>query len=113
MHVFPSESLEDCHRAGQHEREGPFCSIFAESFVSKTNLFQIDCALRKLNGIYNGYRTNGGLGELQVVLLQPGTFRQLKEFMVGNTMTSALQYKVPRVARRPEVIQFLAGKVLE
>ena len=45
-------------------------------------------------------------------LVQPGTFQELRDFMIHNTLASSNQYKVPRVLKKKEAVEFMLGKVI-
>ncbi|KAL8604079.1 hypothetical protein ACOMHN_024904 [Nucella lapillus] len=72
----------------------------------------LDTTLGSRSYPYSSFRQKGSIGEMQVHVVQPGTFRQLRDFMIQTTPASSNQYKVPRVLKRKEAVQFMLGKVV-
>jgi len=75
-------------------------------------LLQLDEALSDKSYPYSSFRQKGSIGEMQVHLVQPGTFQELRDFMIHNTLASSNQYKVPRVLKKKEAVEFMLGKVI-
>ncbi|KAK7475298.1 hypothetical protein BaRGS_00033445 [Batillaria attramentaria] len=61
---------------------------------------------------YSSFRKKGSIGEMQVHLVQPGSFQQLRDFMLQTTSVSVNQYKVPRVLKKKEAVEFMFTKVV-
>ncbi|XP_076446543.1 GH3 domain-containing protein-like [Babylonia areolata] len=80
--------------------------------VSNAQKKMLDDALGTKSYPYSSFRQKGSIGEMQVHIVQPGTFRQLRDFMIQNTPASSNQYKVPRVLKRKEAVQFMFEKVV-
>lgn len=72
----------------------------------------MDEALSTKSYPYSSFRQKGSIGEMQVHLVQPGTFQELRDFMIRNTSVSSNQYKVPRVLKKKEAVEFMLGKVI-
>ncbi|KAK7097341.1 GH3 domain-containing protein-like [Littorina saxatilis] len=80
--------------------------------VSSAQTKLIDEALSAKSYPYSSFRKKASIGEMQVHLVQPGTFQQLREFMIKNSSASSNQYKVPRVLKKKEAVQFMLERVV-
>ena len=75
-------------------------------------LFQLDEKLRKLSYVYSSFRRKGSMGPMKIYLVKPGTFTDLRAFMIQNTTGSPNQYKVPRVLKKKEAVMFVMSRAV-
>ena len=68
---------------------------------------QLDEALQASSYAYQSFRAKNSIGELQLKPVPVGTFKRLKLEMVAQRSVSPNQFKVPRVLRDPQVIEFM------
>ena len=73
---------------------------------------QVEESLCEKSFVYNSFRQKGSILPLQINVVKRGSFGELKHFMMENSDTSANQFKVPRVIKKPEVVSFLQDKVI-
>ncbi|XP_053398736.1 GH3 domain-containing protein-like [Mercenaria mercenaria] len=72
---------------------------------------QIDEELKALSYVYASFRRKGSIGPMKVYIVKPGTFAELRSFMIETTTGSPNQYKVPRVLKKPEAVKFIMDKI--
>lgn len=72
---------------------------------------KIDDQLRALSYVYSSFRRKGSLGPVKVFIVKPGTFTELRAFMIDSTTGSPNQYKTPRVLKKPEAVKFILDKI--
>lgn len=72
---------------------------------------QIDEELKTLSYPYASFRRKGSIGPMQVYIVKPGTFKDLRAFMIENTTGSPNQYKVPRVLKKAEAVKFVMDRI--
>ena len=83
-------------------------SVNTESSVNDEYvLFQLDQQLQETSYVYKSFRVKNSISPLQVYTVPSGTFLQLKKSLVENRSVSPNQFKVPRVLKDAEVIQFM------
>ena len=68
---------------------------------------QLDEALQASSYAYQSFREKNGIGQLQLKPVPAGTFKRLKSELVAQRSVSPNQFKVPRVLRDPQVVEFL------
>ena len=69
--------------------------------------FQFDIILRNQVPMYDYYRKMGGLGQARVILVQEGSFKELRNYILQTSTASALQFKMPRKLRKKEWVELL------
>lgn len=82
-------------------------------YVLSFSIFQVDATLCNKSYVYSSFRKKGSIGEMQVHIMQPGCFRELREFVIQNTTGSPNQFKVPRVLKRKDVVEFMFQRVVK
>lgn len=85
-----------------------FLELEDEHLSSKLS---IDEELKALSYVYASYRRKGSIGPMKVYIVKPGTFRELRAFMIETTTGSPNQYKVPRVLKKREAVKFILDKI--
>ncbi|WAQ99511.1 GHDC-like protein [Mya arenaria] len=78
---------------------------------SPVNKVAIDEELKAMSYVYASFRRKGSIGPMQVYVVKPGTFSELRAFMIEKTTGSPNQYKVPRVLKKPEAVKFVLDRV--
>lgn len=78
-----------------------FCSPF----------YQIDDKFRDLNSNYARLRREGSVSHPRVHIVKPGTFEDLKSYILMHTNASANQYKVPRKLRTYGMLEVMLNHV--
>ncbi|XP_072047011.1 GH3 domain-containing protein-like [Amphiura filiformis] len=68
---------------------------------------KLDIILRNQVSMYDYYRGMGSLGLAQVILVQSGSFNDLRDYIIHNSTTSVLQFKMPRKLRKNEWVELL------
>lgn len=63
--------------------------------------------MQRTSYVYKSFRDKGSIACLQIQSVPKGTFAKLKQNLVENRLVSPYQYKVSRVLRDPEVVQFM------
>lgn len=71
----------------------------------------MDEELKALSYVYASFRRKGSIAPMKVYLVKPGTFADLRAFMIETTTGSPNQYKVPRVLKKPEAVKFIMDKI--
>ena len=74
-------------------------------------LLQIDEELKTISYPYASFRRKGSIGPMKVYVVKPGSFKDLRAFMIENTTCSPNQYKTPRVLKKDEAVKFLMDRV--
>ena len=79
-----------------------------------TKLLQVDEQLVKLHEIYANCRKNGKLQPIKLMQVQTGTFQKVKEMILKrNPASYSLQYKLPRIMRRDDMLKYLLSVSLD
>ena len=73
---------------------------------------QLDEKLRAMSYVYSSFRRKGSIGPMKVYLVKPGTFTDLRAFMIENTTGSPNQYKVPRVLKKKEAVKLVMDRTV-
>ncbi|XP_033639949.1 probable indole-3-acetic acid-amido synthetase GH3.9 [Asterias rubens] len=97
--------------------KGDGCDMFYMVFVevdaaSNNNVTEeekemFDGILRKLHGIYDNYRRVGTIAEPRLHIVQPGSFKELEDLIIGTSTTSINQFKMPRKLRTRKQLDFM------
>ena len=61
-----------------------------------------------MSDVYNKLRDAGSIGLMQVVQVKPHSFQELKSVMTQESRSQ--QFKMPRILRNTESIQFLLNR---
>ncbi|XP_071087914.1 GH3 domain-containing protein-like [Haliotis cracherodii] len=80
--------------------------------VTNTDRNKIDETLSSQSYVYFSFRKKGSIGPMKVHLVRPGSFADLRHFMIQNTTASSVQYKVPRVLKKKEAVKFMMDRVI-
>ncbi len=94
-----------------HEAPSPSATDNYQVNIEHLLLFQIDAALCDQSYVYASFRRKGSIGLMITHLVKPGTFAELRQFMIQNTSASAVQFKVPRVLKRKDAVNFMMNHV--
>ncbi|ELU16623.1 hypothetical protein CAPTEDRAFT_191927 [Capitella teleta] len=102
--------------SGEDTTVTPFYVIYVE-LDSDQNLTEkdknmVDEALCQKSYAYKSFRTKNSIQTIEVRVVSSGTFRALKQFLMTKSETSANQFKVPRVVKRKEAVEFLQTRIL-
>ncbi|XP_041364892.1 GH3 domain-containing protein-like [Gigantopelta aegis] len=95
--------------------EAPFYHVFLEldgAVVSEDQLNMIDKTLCAQSFVYGSFRQKGSIGPMKVHQVKPGTFEKLRYFMITTSTVSTNQFKVPRVLKRGDTIDFIMNHVI-
>ena len=61
--------------------------------------------------MYDEERKMATMGPAKVVLLHPGSFKELQNYILENSASNGMQFKMPRKLRRKEWIQVLLNNL--
>ncbi|XP_030829720.1 GH3 domain-containing protein-like [Strongylocentrotus purpuratus] len=75
--------------------------------ASNEIMSSIDAELRGRNSDYERLRREGAISHPRVHILKPGTFEDLKQYVLNTTNTTANQYKVPQRLRTVDTLNFM------
>lgn len=81
--------------------------LYLHSFYSS---FQFDDTMCESFELYQMFRNNGIIGSMRVVQVRLNSFQLLKSEMIRETQTQ--QFKMPRVLRNKEYLQFLLDRAI-
>ncbi|XP_070553123.1 uncharacterized protein [Ptychodera flava] len=84
----------------------------ADVQLSEEQLTTFDWNLRERSLGYNVLRSKNTMAPTTIHIMKPGSFVQLRHFMISNTSASSTQYKVPRVLKRREAVVFMLERVV-
>ncbi|KAL5012871.1 hypothetical protein ScPMuIL_011422 [Solemya velum] len=97
----------------------PFYHVFLElesngetSTLTDEQKSMIDETLCMQSYVYGSFRKKGSIRAMNVHIVKPGTFNDLRDFTIQTTTASANQYKVPRVLKRKEAVDFVVKNVV-
>jgi hypothetical protein len=76
-----------------------------EMELTEEQIKQFDESLCRESGIYRLHREKGSISAMHVIQIQHGGFQKLKYFILSSRPT--MQFKMPRVLRRREHLEFL------
>jgi len=71
------------------------------------DLSVLDRCLQTDHPVYQSFRLKGSTGEMNVVQVKPGTFEKLRQLILSTSLASNNQFKVPRVLKKKEHVEFL------
>ena len=78
------------------------------------SLIQVDEELVKLHEVYRKCRKNGLLQPVKMIQVQTGAFHKVKEMALQrNTAAYSLQYKLPRIMRQNDVLNYLLSVAVD
>ncbi|XP_072047732.1 uncharacterized protein [Amphiura filiformis] len=109
-------SLVEAVKGATETADVPYYVMFVEiqskpgSIIKKEELLdkdKFDIILRNQVPMYDYYRGMGSLGLAQVILVQSGSFNELRDYIIHNSTTSILQFKMPRKLRKNEWVKLL------
>ena len=63
--------------------------------------------------IYKSFRDKASIAPVNVHLVSPGTFSQFRLNSIDDEKATPNQFKVPRVIRRPEAVQFMESRTIK
>jgi hypothetical protein len=73
---------------------------------------QLDRALLERSAAYQKLRDSGQMGEVQLQLVHPKTFVQMKDILNEINYTTSDQYKVPRITTNMDAIELLMKRTM-
>lgn len=80
--------------------------------VSLNHVFQLDICLQQDSAVYKSFRIKGSIGPMRVQMVAEGAFNELCKQMMAFSNTSTNTFKMHRVLRRKEYVDFLLGKTI-
>ena len=86
------------------------CLCFSFHTVS---FFQFDKSLRKQHEFYDHYRHVGTICEARVLLVHPGTFRKLQDYIIAHSTASYNQFKMPKKLRTKATLNLMMESVVD
>lgn len=107
--------MVDDNNSGKKGSSEPCYHVFLELEAGeeqKQVKIPLDEKLRKLSYVYSSFRRKGSMGPMKLYLVKPGTFTDLRAFMIQNTTGSPNQYKVPRVLKKKEAVMFVMSRAV-
>ncbi|XP_053384537.1 uncharacterized protein LOC123537398 [Mercenaria mercenaria] len=85
-----------------------FLEIQHDDVLTQKESEMVDVHLQKLHEMYGMFRTSGSLQALKIFQVRCGTFQCMGSLIRAvNMATSFMQYKLPRIVRRKELVQYL------
>ncbi|KAK3602319.1 hypothetical protein CHS0354_007110 [Potamilus streckersoni] len=72
----------------------------------------LDDSLRTVSYVYSSFRRKGSISPVRVYFVKSGTFQDLRAFLIENTTGSPNQFKVPRVLKRQDAVNFVMDRVV-
>ncbi|XP_013403628.1 GH3 domain-containing protein [Lingula anatina] len=122
---WPNVSLVDycCAEsimASEADRKGsaPYYMVFLELSEEKAGtlgtkqMCMLDQNLQESSYPYKSFRQKRGIGPMVIYVVKPGSFQELRKFMLENTTATANQFKVPRVLKRKDAVSFMIERSL-
>ncbi|XP_067824984.1 GH3 domain-containing protein isoform X2 [Heptranchias perlo] len=102
---------------------GPFCGgsdphyeVFVEikgvRNLSEDQRYKLDQCLQEDSMVYQSCRRKGSIGPVRVHIVAAGSFKELMNFIIANLGTSYSQFKMHRVLRKKEFLDFIQRKVI-
>ena len=74
---------------------------------------QFDKSLRKQHEFYDHYRKVGTICEARVMIVRPGSFKKLQDFIIANSTASYNQFKTPKKLRTKATLGLMMNSVVE
>ena len=74
---------------------------------------QFDENLQKGHDLYKGYRVAHTISPARVHVVRPGTFKELRDYIVSRTTASVNQFKTPRKLKTKEQMEWMMERVTE
>ncbi|ESP00098.1 hypothetical protein LOTGIDRAFT_206174 [Lottia gigantea] len=68
---------------------------------------QLDDNLCAISYVYSSFRKKGSIGPIRIHCVQDGSFHRLRNFSLETTSASFNQYKVPRVLKNKDSVEFI------
>ena len=63
--------------------------------------------------MYDEERKMATIGPAEAILVRPGSFKELRKYILENSTAGVMQFKMPRKLRRKEWIQVLLNTRIE
>ena len=76
-------------------------------------LKQFDKSLRKQHEFYDHYRKVGTICEARVMIVRPGSFKKLQDFIIANSTASYNQFKTPKKLRTKATLDLMMSSVVD
>ncbi|MBN3315921.1 GHDC protein, partial [Atractosteus spatula] len=73
---------------------------------------QLDHCLQEDSAIYKSFRFKGSIGPMRVQLVRGGAFQELRSHMLASSQVCPNTFKMHRVLRRKEFVQFIQGRII-
>ncbi|XP_010898097.2 GH3 domain-containing protein [Esox lucius] len=80
--------------------------------LTEEQRYKLDQCLQEDSPIYKSFRYKGSIGPMRVQMVSEGAFKELSKQMMAFSNTLANTFKMPRVLRRKEYVDFLLGKTI-
>uniref|UniRef100_A0A8D0CGJ1 Inactive phospholipase C-like protein 2 n=1 Tax=Scleropages formosus TaxID=113540 RepID=A0A8D0CGJ1_SCLFO len=80
--------------------------------LTEEQRYKLDHCLQEDSAIYKSFRFKGSIGPMRVHLVARGAFLELHGNMMASSHTSPNTFKMHRVLRRKEWVDFLLGKII-
>ncbi|XP_022106526.1 GH3 domain-containing protein-like, partial [Acanthaster planci] len=90
-----------------------FVELEAEVLLSSKQKSLFDKSLRKQHEFYDHYRTIGTICEARVMIVRPGSFKKLQEFIVANSTASYNQFKMPKKLHTKATVDLMMSSVTD
>lgn len=68
---------------------------------------ELDNILEKNHPVYTSFRVKGSIGKPKIIQVTSGTFTRLKQHILESSLASSNQFKVARVVKKKELVDFL------
>nr|XP_015217361.1 PREDICTED: GH3 domain-containing protein [Lepisosteus oculatus] len=80
--------------------------------LSEEQRYKLDHCLQEDSAIYKSFRFKGSIGPMRVQLVRGGAFQELRSHMLASSQACPNTFKMHRVLRRKEFVQFIQGRII-
>ncbi|XP_077984625.1 uncharacterized protein LOC144439226 [Glandiceps talaboti] len=116
--TFPRILSGQTPSQGNKKNESPYYVLFVElerhdgegvglDDLSTDQLNMFDENLRRRTSAYDSFRSKESIAPTRVYLMNPGSFRELRRYLIENSQATLMQYKLPRVLKRPGAVNLM------
>jgi len=88
----------------------PHYVVFIETngpILPENSADELDNILEMNHPVYTSFRVKGSIGKPKIIQVTSGTFARLKQRILESSMASSNQFKVARVLKKKELVDFL------
>ncbi|XP_022106476.1 GH3 domain-containing protein-like [Acanthaster planci] len=90
-----------------------FVELEKEVPLSADQRSLFDKSLRKQHELYDSYRQIGSISQARVMIVRPGSFKKLQDFIIANSTASYNQFKMPKKVRTKAAFDLIMSNVVD